>query len=149
MATSHFFPLARQSLILTTSVVINTQFSHLLLLPWALFKHWKIPLLHTAISYGVFFIFIFGDGSWNWYKFLFILGMSTCSLKPLPGSPDLSFHLPEPIVQYFLIVKDVIETVSRFKHFFQDISYLYCFSFYFPLIFMTSHILGCKCKTIA
>lgn len=61
--------------------------------------------------------------------------MSTCSLKPLPGSPDLSFHLPEPIVQYFLIVKDVIETVSRFKHFFQDISYLYSFSLYFSLIF--------------
>lgn len=60
--------------------------------------------------------------------------MSTCSLKPLPGSPDLTFHFPEPI-QYFLIVKDIIETASKFKHFFQYISYLYSFSLYFPLIF--------------
>lgn len=78
-----------------------------------------------------FFFFFFWGGSWNWYKFLFILGMSTCSLKPLPGSPDLSFHLPEPIVQYFLIVKDVIETVSRFKHFFQDIHTYIVFLFTF------------------
>ena len=54
--------------------------------------------------------------------------MSTYSLKPLPGSPDLTFHFPEPI-QYFLIVKDIIETVSKFKHF---------FPVYFILIFFFS-----------